>query len=634
MESRPTVTAADIARLAGVGRAAVSNWRKRHADFPAQVAGTTASPEFDLAEVTLWLAAHGKPLPTVDSSWLHLTAGDNPLARLAEVGEFLRDGGSSDPRFAEIAALARREGSASAFAELLQRTVESPSARVRPTPDDVADLMARLAGVAGASVFDPACGTGGLLRGAVRAGCTTAYGQELDDATARVAAAWLDLHGVPGGVKVGDSLRDDGFPGLMVNAVVCAPPFGMTNWGQEELGYDPRWVYGLPPRTEPELAWVQHALAHLHLGGRAVVLMPPAAAGRRAGRRIRAELLRRGALRAVVALPARAAAPHGVALHLWMLRRPASHAQPVSEIVLADASGVPDNELLRAYGQIVADINAFEEGEPPSGDLARLVSVIELLDDEVDLNPVRRPVPRDIDHSDARLATARDELLDLVADLPRILPHVGAADIGAAVPSSTITELVRSGAVQLLGPVRSHGEKTGERTGLTVKDVVLGREAQGALEGGIEPEIEVRAGDIVVPVMARRLVARVVTTGGLLLGPGLYLLRPAEGVLDPWFVAGQLATSSNQRQTSSLSGMLRFDIRKAQVARLPYADQRRYGEAFRRFTEFDLTLQRAAALGAELVRQATDGLAYGALQPMEEEPPEEGSRSQGRSRRV
>ncbi|MYV67871.1 SAM-dependent methyltransferase, partial [Streptomyces sp. SID2131] len=54
------MTAAGIARLAGVGRAAVSNWRRRHAGFPKPVGGTEASPSFALAEVEEWLRAQGK----------------------------------------------------------------------------------------------------------------------------------------------------------------------------------------------------------------------------------------------------------------------------------------------------------------------------------------------------------------------------------------------------------------------------------------------------------------------------------------------------------------------------------------------------------------------------------------------
>ncbi|NEB82780.1 N-6 DNA methylase, partial [Streptomyces anulatus] len=101
-----------------------------------------------------------------------------------------------------------------------------------------------------------------------------------------------------------DTLRADAFGRLATDTVLCHPPFNDRNWGHDELAYDPRWEYGFPARVESELAWVQHALARLRDGGTAVLLMPPAAASRRSGRRIRADLLRRGALRAVIALPA------------------------------------------------------------------------------------------------------------------------------------------------------------------------------------------------------------------------------------------------------------------------------------------------------------------------------------------
>nr|WP_238454992.1 N-6 DNA methylase [Micromonospora sp. ATA51] len=105
--------------------------------------------------------------------------------------------------------------------------------------------MVGLADVGGGAVLDPAAGSGATLRAAVRAGCTSAYGQELDESLARLAGLWLALRDVPGEVRPGDSLRADAFPGRTVDAVLCHPPFGITTWGHEELGYDPRWEYGL-----------------------------------------------------------------------------------------------------------------------------------------------------------------------------------------------------------------------------------------------------------------------------------------------------------------------------------------------------------------------------------------------------
>ncbi|MFI1890500.1 hypothetical protein [Streptomyces jumonjinensis] len=54
------MTLAHIARRAGVGRAAVVNWRRRHDDFPPAIGGTEESPQFDPGAVDAWLRAHDK----------------------------------------------------------------------------------------------------------------------------------------------------------------------------------------------------------------------------------------------------------------------------------------------------------------------------------------------------------------------------------------------------------------------------------------------------------------------------------------------------------------------------------------------------------------------------------------------
>ena len=48
MEQQVEVSASDIARIAGVRPSAVSNWRRRHGDFPGPIAGTEKSPRFRL----------------------------------------------------------------------------------------------------------------------------------------------------------------------------------------------------------------------------------------------------------------------------------------------------------------------------------------------------------------------------------------------------------------------------------------------------------------------------------------------------------------------------------------------------------------------------------------------------------
>ncbi|MEV0428499.1 N-6 DNA methylase [Micromonospora sp. NPDC050495] len=631
MQETPTITAAEIARLAGVGRAAVSNWRKRHADFPAPVGGTPASPEFDLIQVEQWLRAQGKlpELATADRLWRHLAAASqSPAAGLATVGALLlaRQRGQRPSRSAEpqlkpllpdLDALAGELGPQDAFDSLWQRFSAPGPGRPFATPDDLADLMAGLAGVGGGSVLDPAAGSGATLRAAVRAGCTSAYGQEIDEDLARLAGLWLALREVPGEVSTGDSLRADAFAGRTFDAVVCHPPFGATNWGDEELGHDPRWIVGTTPRTEPELAWAQHALAHLRAGGHAVLLMPPTVASRRAGRRIRAELLRRGALRAVIALPPGVAAPHGVPLHLWVLRRPAPDAPPPARTLLIDAAAGD-------YGRILDTWRAFTaapDGDVEEAGFARAVPVIELLDEEVDLTPARRQPAVGGEATGEHLVRTRERLAAIVGDLPGLMPQVTPAPEGPDGEFLTVGELARAGALQLLGPIRPTIRSTAEVDGLVempvlyARDVVEGTGPSPRGDHSLGQAIPLASGDVVVPMAARQLTARVITNENALLGPNMYLLRPNPAALDPWFLAGQLRTTANERQASSLSGTLRFDIRRAQVRRLPMDEQQAHGEAFRRLEAFESAIREAASLGAELVQLTADGLARGVVRP-------------------
>ncbi|MCX4390536.1 N-6 DNA methylase [Micromonospora peucetia] len=637
----PTVTAAEIARLAGVGRAAVSNWRKRHPDFPAPVGGTTASPEFDLIQVEQWLRGQGKlpELSRADRLWQHLAAPtETPASALAGVGALLlaRHRGERPTRskvdahlaalLPDVDALADEIGPQAAFDELWLRFSAPGPGRLFATPDELADLMVALADVGAGTILDPAAGSGATLRAAARAGCTTAYGQELDADLATLAELWLALRDVPGEVRAGDSLRADAFQGRTVDAVICHPPFGVTNWGNEELAYDPRWEYGAPPRTEPELAWVQHALAHLRPGGHAVLLMPPAAAGRRAGRRIRAELLRRGALRAVVALPSGVAAPHGVPLHLWVLRRPAADAPAPARALLVDAA---EGDVAELSPRVLAAWRAFTaapDAEVEEAGFARSVPVIELLDEEVDLTPARRQPAVGGEQTGEHLVRTRERLAAIVGGLPALMPQVNPTSERAAPLVTSVADLIRGGALHLIGPVRvtsAAGQpqvdvlpRSESRSPvLTVADVLAGVEASGEVDERLGQEIPLMVGDVVVPMIAHMLTARVITAEGTLLGRNLYLLRPNPAALDPWFLAGQLRTSANEKQASSLSGTLRFDIRRAQVRRLPLDEQRAHGEAFRRLAEFESAIRHIALLGADLAQLAADGLAGGQLRP-------------------
>src|SRR5690606_34966605 len=136
-----------------VGRAAVSNWRRRHDDFPRPVGGSPTSPTFDLAEVRAWLEANGRRVANAPGT-----------ARLSASGA----------------------GLATVVASLL------------PDKPEV--------------VLDPVCDAGTLLAGAARRfGDTTVYaGQDPDRAKVEAARRALSEAGVnAAGIVVGSPFLDD-----------------------------------------------------------------------------------------------------------------------------------------------------------------------------------------------------------------------------------------------------------------------------------------------------------------------------------------------------------------------------------------------------------------------------------------
>ncbi|MFD7914821.1 N-6 DNA methylase [Streptomyces sp. NPDC059752] len=680
------VTAAEVARLAGVGRAAVSNWRRRHADFPKPVGGTETSPSFSLDEVEHWLRAQGKlaEVPLRERVWQQITAHPGgAVTALVKAGgallvvrdrpaDWLELTAVSDARMstllrpvldqvlgarlgpghalAEIplspatmpllraaAELAAELGARQAFEFLLGRHLDANPRQYTLTPDGLAGLMAALAGPAsGAStgstgaagaapfkVLDPACGTGTLLRAVP--GATALYAQDSAPELAALAALRLALNGTPQvRAAAADSLRADAFAPDTVDAVLCHPPFNERGWGHEELAYDPRWEYGFPARTESELAWVQHALAHLREGGTAVLLMPPAVAARRSGRRIRADLLRRGALRAVVALPAGAAPPYGIPLHLWVLRRPAPHAAPPAGLLLIDTAAlVADTPLRTAWPAVHGAVEDAWSAYDRTGSLAqapgvsRVVPVIELLDDDVDLTPARHLPPPAAGGGPAELTAVREKLGETLGRAARLTPPPAAAPAGgtARPPMTTVGELARAGALELH---TGTGGGTGSAPVLTEQDVYTGSGPSGTLVPTADEPVLTAPGDVLVPLVGGAAIARVVddAVAGAVPGRGLALLRPDPDALDPWFLAGFLRGTANTRRASShASTATRLDVRRLQLPRLPLAQQQSYGLRFRALAEFEDALRLAGRLGEQLVQGFHDGLSDGTVTP-------------------
>lgn len=646
------VTASEISRLAGVTRATVSNWRRRYADFPGPIGGTESRPVFDLHQVQEWLTEHGVEAPqspTIElRTYLRSQAEPSDVAHLMEslswtgAGWAPRSSASvSGPVLKMLQRAADAEGSRTALDVLAERGLEdAPATGVYQTPAPLAALMAELAGDAASqqlrSVLDPACGSGSLLLAAAQAGATELYGQDVVPVQVqRTRLALESVTGLEPTVYAGDTMSDDAFPGLEVDAVLCNPPYSDREWGADELALDPRWQYGVPPRGESELAWVQHALAHVKPGGTAVLLLPPAVASRASGRRIRAELLRSGALRAVIGFAPGAAQPRHVGLQLWVLRRPETVDSVADTMLFVDASAVDDGSgggldwevldrtILDSWRSF--DSGAVEAATVPG--VAAAVRVMEVLDESVDLTPARYvrssfdPALLSTEVEDAVRELSRD-----VAALAGLVSDLGTWRQAGGKPwrTATVADLAGGGALQWFraSPPRPKQTAPGDdqRPILSATDVVTGHPPSGSFATSEPTEVVVvAAGDVLIPAVrsdssgARSARVAGAEDDGAVLGPHVYLLRPDAQRLNSWFVAGFVNSAENASTTRTST--IRFDPSRLRIPLLPLREQQRYGAAFQRLYEVRASARRVGDASEHAIGLVASGLTAGVLEP-------------------
>ena len=170
----------------------------------------------------------------------------------------------------------------------------------------------------GETIYDPACGTGGMLLECVDHlkhnnedyRTLKLYGQERNLTSSSIARMNMFLHGIEDFQIVrGDTLRNPAFfeaDGLKTfDCVIANPPFSLKEWGAENWANDPygRNIAGVPPQGNGDMAWVQHMIKSMNSTGRMTVVLPHGALFRKGAEgRIREELIRQDMLEAVIGL--------------------------------------------------------------------------------------------------------------------------------------------------------------------------------------------------------------------------------------------------------------------------------------------------------------------------------------------
>ena len=290
------------------------------------------------------------------------------------------------------------------------------------TPHEVSMLMSEivswhLAGRENITIYDPTSGSGSLL---INIGKAVArrngdpdsikyYAQELKENTYNLTRMNLVMRGIlPDNIvaRNGDTLEDDWpwfdtvenkdetYDPLFVDAVVSNPPYSQ-NWDPEDKELDPRFKFGVAPKSKADYAFLLHDLYHLRPDGIMCIVLPHGVLFRGGEEgAIRKNLVENRHIQAIIGLPANIFFGTGIPTIVMVLRK----QRETSDVLVVDASKhfvkEGKNNKLRA-----SDIKRIVDAVTTNATVdkfSRLVTIDEIRANDYNLN-----IPRYVDSSTA-----------------------------------------------------------------------------------------------------------------------------------------------------------------------------------------------------------------------------------------
>ena len=463
-------------------------------------------------------------------------------------------------------------------------------------------------------IYDPACGIGETLIQSYellgRPG--RVLGTEINVRVAAVASIRLALRNIPATINSADTLSTLQFEGQRPDLVVAEPPLGLQwigVWNPE----DPRSLFGVPPARNADLAWIEDAASRLEGSATGLVLTSMGALGNGgAEERVRANLILRGAVRAIIALPPNLLQYTSMALALWVLRPPSGDNVGLP-VLIVDASNPSTGEAGAAkradwVRTSIADwVARPRDLDTVEGVLTASVEIKDLVASAFDLTPSRWTAEPISDHLSADLEGFSFTLEKALQKFQPVAPDF--VQLPAAPHIVTIremTEFAEAREAKLWTGRGTPGDEapadmiTSDRF-LDVGRFTLGRRRP---DDETEPGFRTKPGDIVfffrpMGMTGTRVQARVDSEGGHRLGNGVHALRllpPSR--FDPEYVALCLAGGWNQRHQKGATTK-RARPGDLEIPLLELDAQRRWTEAY-------TLLQRTVGEAEEIVESAAN----------------------------
>ena len=335
------------------------------------------------------------------------------------------------------------------------------------TPREVAIMMAHLLDPQpGMTVYDPTCGSGGLLikchlrflethgvkeNGRLKLPPGVAplrlFGQEINPTTLAMARMNAFIHDLEAKIHLGDTMRNPTFKDSLGRLItfdrVVANPMWNQKFPTDLYENDPyeRFTLGIPPHSSADWGWLQHMLASLNERGKMAVVLDTGAVSRGSGnqgsnreRDIRKAFVARDLIEAVILLPENlfynTTAP---GIILVVNRRKARRG----EILLINASqqfakGRPKNYLTEEHIARIADIyHQWRVGANNHSPLHTIITTDEAARNDYNLSPSRyvstngKEEVLPLEEAVVRLLEAEEERAEADRALNEVLRRLG-----------------------------------------------------------------------------------------------------------------------------------------------------------------------------------------------------------------
>ena len=224
------------------------------------------------------------------------------------------------------------------------------------TPVSLVSLIAHVLDPDRGTVFDPACGSGGMFVQSARtieersqnpAERLTFRGLEKNDTTIRLAKMNLAVHGLEGDIQRAITYYEDPHELLhKADFVMANPPFNVDEIDADKVKTDPRLPFGLPGVNKKDkvsngnYVWISYFYSYLNAKGRAGFVMSSQASSAGGGEaQVRQKLVESGDVDAMIAIRSNFFYTRTVPCELWFLNR-AKPKEHRDKVLMIDARNV------------------------------------------------------------------------------------------------------------------------------------------------------------------------------------------------------------------------------------------------------------------------------------------------------